>query len=397
MDEQILRYSEMLLECYGIWSWCFDSQWHVKYTNSTMPTFHTRLLLEQGRKEAMAQQIETSTAPMILTDAMGFMYAAIGDRETAYVLGPVIPGNVSGEQIQTMLQPLKLSLKTKTEVMENIKVMPRVPTVAFYQHMIALNYFIRGEKCRISDIVYLTGSASVPKKYRGEEDEIPHSPVRNEQQLFEMVRTGNLEYQNALSAASAGSFGIRAKTTDPLQQAKYSVVAFITLCSRAAMEGGLSSEVAYALSDTYTTSIDACTSLSQVAAVSHIMYDDYIRRVNKCRRENGVSRPIRICCDHIDINPTGELSLRELAQLSGYTEYYLTRKFKKEMGVSLNEYIHNARIRHAKFLLTESPLSLHEIADQLHYCSRSYFTEVFQKAVGSTPAQYRANGTGQDA
>lgn len=53
---------------------------------------------------------------------------------------------------------------------------------------------------------------------------------------------------------------------------------------RAAIAGGLSSEIAYTLSDTYTQSVDNARTISQVAAVSHTMYDDFIRRVNQVRR-----------------------------------------------------------------------------------------------------------------
>ena len=171
--------------------------------------------------------------------------------------------------------------------------------------------------------------------------------------------------------------------------AKYSVVAFITLCTRAAIEGGLSSQIAYTLSDTYTQSVDNAQSVSQVAAVSHTMYEDFIRRVNQVRRESGISRPVRICCDYIDTHPEGELSLKGLAAKVGYTENYLARKFKAEMGMPINAYVRKARVHRAKMLLSATNLSIHDIADQLHFCSWSYFTEVFQKEVGLIPSEYR--------
>ena len=72
------------------------------------------------------------------------------------------------------------------------------------------------------------------------------------------------------------------KSTDPIRQAKYSVVAFITLCTRAAIEGGLSSEIAYTLSDTYAQSVDMAQTVSHVAAVSHAMFrgDNFYRLSN---------------------------------------------------------------------------------------------------------------------
>ena len=96
--------------------------------------------------------------------------------------------------------------------------------------------------------------------------------------------------------------------------------------------------------------MDSCTTISQIAAVSHTMYDDFIIRVNKHRRKSGVSRAVRVCCDYIDIHPMEELELKELAAMVGYTGYYLSRKFKKEMGVSVNAYIRAARLRQEREL-----------------------------------------------
>ena len=87
-----------------------------------------------------------------------------------------------------------------------------------------------------------------------------------------------------------------------------------------------------------------------------------------------------------------ELELKELAAMVGYTGYYLSRKFKKEMGVSVNAYIRAARLRQARILLTESRMSVQEISDRLHFCSRSYFADVFLKSEGISPNDYRVMG-----
>ena len=151
----------------------------------------------------------------------------------------------------------------------------------------------------------------------------------------------------------------------------------------------MSSEMAYTLSDTYTQSVDNAQTISQVAAVSHTMYDDFIRRVNQVRRESGISRPVRICCDYIDTHPENELTLAMLAKRVGYTENYLARKFKAEIGIPINAYVRKARIHRAKMLLSSTAMSIQEIADGLHFCSRSYFAEAFQKETGMTPTEYR--------
>lgn len=120
------------------------------------------------------------------------------------------------------------------------------------------------------------------------------------------------------------------------------------------------------------------------------MYEDFIRRVNRIRRENGISRPVRVCCDFIDNHLEEELALKEIAGRSGYSEYYLARKFKEEAGISVNAYIRRARIRYSKLLLSGTQLTIEEIGARLHFCSRSYFAAAFKELEGMTPSEYRA-------
>lgn len=79
-----------------------------------------------------------------------------------------------------------------------------------------------------------------------------------------------------------------------------------------------------------------------------------------------------------------------LCARAGDTEYYLSRKFKEEAGVSLNNYINIAKIERAKLLLTITGAGIQEISDRLHFCSRSYFSEAFRKFTGTSPAKYRS-------
>ena len=389
----------MIQECYGASGWMFDPKLGVQFTNSTSPNLHSKLLLGLGRDRAILEHAARSDVPMVISDDMGLMWGIVeqktGKPENIgdfYVLGPVVNKEFTTQMMERMIAPYNLSVKDKWDLIGELRKIPKLTTVIFFQQIIMLHYYVNGKKVRISDFDYDTPHQEKSLRREVEEQkEIPHAIPLTEKKLLDMVRTGNLEYHTALAEAGSVSPGIRVKSADPIRQAKYSVVAFITLCTRAAIEGGLSSQIAYTLNDTYTQSVDTAQSVSQVAAVSHTMYEDFIRRVNQVRRESGVSRPVRVCCDYIDTHPEGELGLKKLAAKVGYTQNYLARKFKAEMGMPMNAYVRKARIHRAKMLLSATDLSIHDIADRLHFCSWSYFTEAFQKEVGLTPSEYREN------
>ena len=397
MNPHIQLFFDMMQDCYGVNGWKYDRDLNVQFTNSKSPNLQKLLLLGFDRDKAILEHAANSDVPMILSDNLGLMWGIVeqktGKPENIgdfYVLGPVVNKELTTQMMESMLIPYDLSVQNKWYLINELHRIPKITTVIFFQQIIMLHFYVNQTKVRISDFDYHTPIQRDNRRRKPEvSEDVPHATPLTEKKLLDMVRTGNLEYHTALAEAGSVSPGVRVKSADPIRQAQYSVVAFITLCTRAAIEGGLSSEIAYTLSDTYTQSVDGARSVSQVAEISHTMYEDFIRRVNQVRRESGISRPVRICCDYIDTHPEKELTLKKLADKVGYTENYLARKFKAEMGMPMNAYIRKARVHRAKMLLSSTNLSIHDIADQLHYCSWSYFTEAFQKEAGMTPSEYR--------
>lgn len=84
-------------------------------------------------------------------------------------------------------------------------------------------------------------------------------------------------------------------------------------------------------------------------------------------------------------------ALQNRQQDIGYTEYYLTHKFKEETGLSVTNYTKFAKIERAKVLLKGTELSVREISEQLGFFSRNYFSRVFQEVTGKTPMEFREN------
>ena len=102
-----------------------------------------------------------------------------------------------------------------------------------------------------------------------------------------------------------------------------------------------------------------------------------------------LSAQIQRCCDYIEMHLGQKIRASDLAILVGYTEYYLTHKFKAEVGVSVNDYVKFAKVERAKILLKSTDLTVQDISDQLSFGTRNYFSRVFQDVAGCTPVQYR--------
>lgn len=83
-------------------------------------------------------------------------------------------------------------------------------------------------------------------------------------------------------------------------------------------------------------------------------------------------------------------SLAAFAEATHVNQAYLARTFKSVFGCTLLERCHQLRCQRAKELLTSPDLSISYIAAAVGYVSASHFTQVFRKAAGQTPTEYRA-------
>ena len=207
-----------------------------------------------------------------------------------------------------------------------------------------------------------------------------------------MVREGDLNYQSHMNKMSITGHLGKLSNGDPLRQMKNAVLVCITLFSRAAIEGGLTPEVSYTLTDHYFQSVEACTAITDLVEIAHTMQDDFIQRVHRCRTSS-LSQPVRACCEYISLHLEDRLSLSMLARQTGYTENYLSKKFKRETSLTPNEYIRRQRLEQAAFLLRTTQDDVQNISERLQFCSQSYFADHFRRYFGVTPTEYRKQET----
>ncbi|MDD5706572.1 MAG: AraC family transcriptional regulator [Kiritimatiellae bacterium] len=73
-----------------------------------------------------------------------------------------------------------------------------------------------------------------------------------------------------------------------------------------------------------------------------------------------------------------------------YTYAHLCRLFHAEYGIAPIQYVHALRISRAKLLMSDTSLSLAEIAYRVGFRDPAYFTQRFRKLTGMTPSAFRS-------
>ncbi|MGI6007026.1 MAG: AraC family transcriptional regulator [Ruminococcus sp.] len=100
---------------------------------------------------------------------------------------------------------------------------------------------------------------------------------------------------------------------------------------------------------------------------------------------SSVTESIRFMTSHFQEN----LSVEDIAANCALNPQYFSRLFKKHTGQPPHQYLLSLRMKRAKSLLIESPLSVNEIANECGFTSSTHFIRSFKAENSITPQMFR--------
>lgn len=123
----------------------------------------------------------------------------------------------------------------------------------------------------------------------------------------------------------------------------------------------------------------------------NVYFKDLLISMYKSYIENGCKNNLHLgeCINYIHQNLSSDLSIANIAERLHISEPYLQKMFRKEMGISIYQYIINKRIDLAIYYLNNTSLSQKEIALQVGFKSYNSFYECFIKKTTKKPKEYR--------
>ena len=96
----------------------------------------------------------------------------------------------------------------------------------------------------------------------------------------------------------------------------------------------------------------------------------------------------KACVDFMHANYSREVSLELLAAHVHVHPNYLCAVFKKDVGMTILEYLNRIRIERARDLLSRKKLSIAQIAERCGFRSISTFQRTFKAYTGTTPSKF---------
>lgn len=409
-------FTEMMSCIKNLFVWHYSPDLKPVGTSCPDPEYWEPVFSQGNAGKQALEHCRDSRFPVLVGNELHLLWIAAphccGETEKdtltdIYVLGPVFFSVQAESLIRQAVTKAEIPVRFRRELVSRLRDLPVITQTSFLQFGTMLHCCLSGRRISISDIAVVPVDPgynalrkdAVSKKgarkngissVETDTGESPHGGGAYEALLLNLIEEGNLNYKNILESASF-SHGIVGEMAsgNSLRQSKNEVITAVTLFSRAAIRGGLSRDLALTISDYYIQSVESAQSIPETFLIMQTMQEDYIRRVHRHRQTKEFSAPVRACLDLIESNVESPLTIRELAEKSGYSGYYISSLFRKETGSGIGDYIRQQKVERAKLLLADTRRPVSDIAASLSFSTPSRFTAVFHKLTGMTPREYR--------
>lgn len=137
----------------------------------------------------------------------------------------------------------------------------------------------------------------------------------------------------------------------------------------------------------YAAHADSAHAFEQCSAIlAHL----FIRMSNSLRQPTVTSAsPVEKMMLYIEKHAAEALTLEQIANACGKSVSQAERLFRAEQGCSLYQYVLEQKLAIARQLLTETGMTVKDIAAYLSFNDEFYFSGLFRRKVGVSPTKYR--------
>lgn len=387
----------MLYAACQLGAWCFDKQKHLFFTTAPHQQEYHMLLQTGNCLDAAVKKSDLPGRPYVLTGEFGLGWIAEwvhlqNGGHLLVFLGPMYLKNSSIEDSLQKLHRHGLSQHLRQDYLRILGDIPFIHHDSIKNISCMLHFACYEENLSREEILFEAAQQETMNKKRSEENESNETEndfarmVAHENMMMRHLREGRAPgddenyYQGELQ-----DFHLK----DALRQIKDNLIIFTALCARTAINRGVSLNIVKTRESKWIGRIEAIRVFGDASRIVKRIYADFQRLIRQVSEADGLSKAVRDCQDYIRMNYTKSLSAEEIARHCGYSEYYLTRKFSKETGMKLTDYIRSVRLDAAKVMLLTSQKDIQQISEELQFGSRSYFDRVFRQEIGMSPKQFR--------
>ncbi len=106
-------------------------------------------------------------------------------------------------------------------------------------------------------------------------------------------------------------------------------------------------------------------------------------------RASSLSPVVHSALSYINANLSAELTTEEIAKQVFVSKSTLTKHFKNELSVSVQEYLYDVILSEASRMLLKDNRSIFEISQKLGFSDQFYFSRRFKEKYGVSPREFK--------
>ena len=137
--------------------------------------------------------------------------------------------------------------------------------------------------------------------------------------------------------------------------------------------------------------IEKKESIAEVHAEIRSLIMNFMKLYNDFKKSDTHNQTMHKANQYIDENfGDPNFSMQAVADRLNIAPSYFCTQFKKETGLSFNDYLTTLRMNKAIEYMKNKSLTILDISGKVGYISEKHFYSVFKKHTGMTPAKYRS-------
>ena len=345
------------------------------------------------------EQCETSSITNIITPFHTYhsILCLSKEDDEHIVVGPFVGNPINDDLVYSIINNLQLNLDYASKLKLYYQSIPSIDSSTIYEILSTINEYINKNhthpKINTIDLSILPKEKSTydlfnkdinrTSMYKKLEDR-----YAGEDKLLSYITKGDV----ILAQKEFEKYPITSsdiiRTKDSIRNTKNLLLISNTLFRRASYIGGVPPVYLDELSSEWATKIEDTMSLD----ILNSMYLQMLKSYCILTKQHSLSKYSQVVKDalmFINLNISSNLTVKRVANEVGLSPDYLTRLFKKELGVNIITYINQKRIYTSLKLLKSTDLSIEEVGYLIGLDNTSYFYTLFKKEMGVSPKQYR--------
>lgn len=361
---------------------------------SSMINYHLIKCIKQYLKQCKNSQITSIITPF---NTKYYILCISKEVDEHLMIGPFLEDPITDNLVYPIINNLQLNLDYAAKLKLYYQSVPSINSSSVFEILSTINEYITNNP--IYPHINTLDLSILPKQdssydllledmNRNSMYKILEERYALEDKLLSYIKNGDIILaQSYMEKYTLNSLEI-IRTKDSIRNTKNLLLSANTLFRKAAHIGGVHPIYIDELSGKWAIKIEHALSLNDLQKMLPQMISSYCL-LSKEHSFSQYSQTVKDALTFINLNLSSNLTVKRVAYEIGLSADYLTRLFKKELGVNIITYINEKRISTSIKLLENTNLSIEEIGDLIGLSNTSYFYILFKKKIGISPKQYR--------